>query len=74
MEVGVLWPVRAFDGVSDARGVEVHAEHLGPPVVPGNRVTTLLNGDQAFPAMLEAIRSARHSITLEAYGRSIPEA
>jgi cardiolipin synthase A/B len=40
---------------------------LGPPVVPGNRVTTLLNGDQAFPAMLEAIRSARRSITLEAY-------
>ena len=40
---------------------------LGPPIVPGNRVTTLLNGDQSFPAMLEAIRSARHSITLEAY-------
>ncbi|MBA3893085.1 MAG: cardiolipin synthase B [Gemmatimonadales bacterium] len=43
------------------------AHLLGAPVVPGNRVTTLLNGDQAFPAMLEAIRSAQHSITLEAY-------
>jgi cardiolipin synthase A/B len=40
---------------------------LGSPVVPGNRVTALLNGDQAFPAMLEAIRSAKRSITLEAY-------
>jgi cardiolipin synthase A/B len=40
---------------------------LGTPVVPGNRVTALLNGDQAFPAMLQAIRSARRSITLEAY-------
>lgn len=40
---------------------------LGPPVVPGNRVTALLNGDQAFPAMLEAIRSAKRSINLEAY-------
>jgi cardiolipin synthase A/B len=40
---------------------------LGPPVVPGNRVTTLLNGDQAFPAMLEAIRSAKRTINLEAY-------
>jgi cardiolipin synthase A/B len=40
---------------------------LGPAVVPGNRVTALLNGDQAFPAMLEAIRSAKRSITLEAY-------
>jgi cardiolipin synthase A/B len=40
---------------------------LGPPAVSGNRVTTLLNGDQAFPAMLEAIRSAKHSITFEGY-------
>jgi cardiolipin synthase len=40
---------------------------LGSPVVPGNRVTALLNGDQAFPAMLQAIRSAKRSITLEAY-------
>jgi cardiolipin synthase A/B len=40
---------------------------LGPPVVNGNRVTTLLNGDQAFPAMLDAIRSAKHSINFEGY-------
>jgi cardiolipin synthase len=40
---------------------------LGSPVVPGNRVTALLNGDQSFPAMLEAIRSAKRSINLEAY-------
>jgi cardiolipin synthase len=40
---------------------------LGPPAVNGNRITTLLNGDQAFPAMLDAIRSARHSLTFEGY-------
>ena len=40
---------------------------LGSPVVPGNRVSALQNGDQAFPAMLDAIRSAKRSITLEAY-------
>ena len=40
---------------------------LGPEVVHGNRITTLLNGDQAFPAMLEAIRSAQHSISFEGY-------
>jgi cardiolipin synthase len=51
----------------DPRFQRTMSQLLGPPVVPGNRVTTLLNGDQAFPAMLEAIRSARHSITLEAY-------
>jgi len=40
---------------------------LGPPLVEGNRVTTLLNGDEIFPAMLSAIRSARRSITFETY-------
>jgi cardiolipin synthase len=51
----------------DPRFQRTMSHLLGPPVVPGNRVTTLLNGDQAFPAMLDAIKSARHSITLEAY-------
>jgi cardiolipin synthase len=51
----------------DPRFQRTMSHLLGTPVVPGNRVTTLLNGDQAFPSMLEAIRSARHSITLEAY-------
>ena len=40
---------------------------LGPPPVGGNRVTPLLNGDQAFPAMLAAIRSARRSVNFEGY-------
>ena len=40
---------------------------LGPPLVAGNRVETLLNGDQIFPAMLAAIRGARSTITFETY-------
>ncbi|WP_296926642.1 phosphatidylserine/phosphatidylglycerophosphate/cardiolipin synthase family protein [Polaromonas sp.] len=40
---------------------------LGPAVVGGNRVQELLNGDQIFPAMLSAIRGAKHSITFETY-------
>jgi len=40
---------------------------LGPPLAPGNRVTALLNGDEIFPSMLEAIRSARTSIDFESY-------
>ncbi len=40
---------------------------LGPTVVGGNRVETLLNGDQIFPSMLQAIRSARQTITFETY-------
>jgi cardiolipin synthase len=40
---------------------------LGPAFEPGNRVDTLVNGEQIFPAMLEAIRGARRSITFESY-------
>lgn len=40
---------------------------LGPPILEGNKVEVLLNGDQIFPAMLDAIRSAKKSITFETY-------
>jgi cardiolipin synthase len=40
---------------------------LGPDVLAGNRVTALQNGDEIFPAMLEAIHGARQSITFETY-------
>ncbi|MET0620668.1 MAG: phospholipase D-like domain-containing protein [Thermoanaerobaculia bacterium] len=40
---------------------------LGPPLLPGNSVVELLNGDQIFPSMLEAIRGAKRSITFETY-------
>ena len=37
------------------------------PIVAGNRVQLLLNGDELFPAMLQAIRGARKSITFTQY-------
>ena len=40
---------------------------LGPPLVEGNRIIELVNGDQVFPAMLEAIRGAQKTITLETF-------
>ncbi|HEX5123250.1 MAG TPA: cardiolipin synthase [Rhodanobacteraceae bacterium] len=40
---------------------------LGPPILGGNRVDTLKNGDEIFPAMLDAIRSAKHNIDFETY-------
>jgi cardiolipin synthase A/B len=40
---------------------------LGPNFVPGNSITTLVNGDEIFPAMLRAIRAAKHSINFETY-------
>ena len=38
---------------------------LGPPLLPGNKVTLLENGEQIFPAMLASIRSAERTITFE---------
>jgi cardiolipin synthase len=38
---------------------------FGPPLLKGNKVTALENGDQIFPALLEAIRSAQRTITFE---------
>ena len=40
---------------------------LGPVIVPGNRFEALVNGDEIFPAMLHAIRTARRTISFETY-------
>jgi cardiolipin synthase len=40
---------------------------LGPDMLQGNAITALHNGDEIFPAMLAAIRSAQQSITFETY-------
>ncbi|CAN5141943.1 hypothetical protein BH11PSE14_BH11PSE14_22270 [soil metagenome] len=40
---------------------------LGPAIIPGNRIDHLENGEQIFPAMLEAIRGARETINFETY-------
>ena len=40
---------------------------LGPAIVAGNVFRALQNGDEIFPAMLDAIRDAKTSITFETY-------
>ncbi len=40
---------------------------LGPAILPGNDVRTLVNGDQIFPAMLEAIAGARKTLCFETF-------
>jgi cardiolipin synthase len=37
------------------------------PLLPGNRLVPLENGDQAYPAMLSAITDADHSVHLSTY-------
>jgi cardiolipin synthase len=39
----------------------------GMPLVPGNKVAIFNNGDEFFPAMLDAIESAERSVTMEQY-------
>lgn len=39
----------------------------GMPLVDGNRVDIYQNGDEFYPAMLEAIEAAQHSVTMEQY-------
>jgi cardiolipin synthase len=40
---------------------------LGTEMVPNNRAVLLQNGDEFFPAMLDAIRSARASVNMEMF-------
>lgn len=61
-----------------SRYVPRHAEHLNMlarlvggvvdrPLLPGNRIEPLLNGDEAYPAMLEAIGQARQTVSFMTY-------
>ena len=53
--------------VSDPQFLRSMGVLLGPPLAEGNRVETLLNGDRIFPSMLQAIASARQTISFETY-------
>jgi cardiolipin synthase len=54
-------------GVSDPQFLRSMGTLLGPSIVDGNAVRGLSNGDEIFPAMLDAIRSAERTITFETY-------
>jgi len=53
--------------VEDPQFVRTIGNLMGPPIIPGNSAVTLVNGHQIFPAMLEAIRGARRTITFETF-------
>jgi cardiolipin synthase A/B len=54
-------------GVRDPQFVRSMGSLLGPPIVPGNRVTALCNGAEIFPTMLDAIRGAAKTICFETF-------
>ena len=53
--------------VSDPQFRRAMGSLLGPGVIEGNRVETLLNGDEIFPAMLLDIKGAQKTINFETY-------
>jgi cardiolipin synthase A/B len=62
--------VYALDPDFDAQSAEFRttmAGATGMPLVAGNRIEIYNNGDQFYPAMLEAIEAAHLSITMEQY-------
>ena len=81
--VAVLVTVIALNFVTSESEIETSLEHrygvddaqfqrelgilLGPPIIDGNAVQNFENGVEIFPAMLEAIREARSTITFETY-------
>jgi cardiolipin synthase len=66
-EKQVRRPIDHRYGVDDPQFARSMGVLLGPGLVAGNKVETLLNGDEIFPAMLQAIREAKRTITFETY-------
>lgn len=64
---GIQYQLLPQYGVNDSQFLRSMDELVGPNIVASNRVTSLVNGDQIFPAMLEAIRAAKKTINLESY-------
>src|SRR5688572_7708420 len=60
-------PIQVAYSVADPQFRNALTHLLGPALVDGNSVVELLNGDQIFPAMLDAIRNAQQTITIEQY-------
>ncbi len=66
-EKKVQYAIEAPYGVEDPQFARVMSALLGPPLLPGNQVSELLNGDEIFPAMLAAIRGAERTLTFESF-------
>ncbi len=56
-----------IDPAGSSAFLDTVAGVTGAMFVPGNTVTILNNGDEFFPAMLEAIRGAHDSVCIEQY-------
>lgn len=64
---GLQYKIDHRYSVADTQFQRSMGQLMGPGILPGNKVVTLNNGDEIFPAMLSAIRSAQKTICLETY-------
>lgn len=64
---GIQYRIAHRYSVSDPEFLRSMGSLVEPGILASNQVTTLLNGDQIFPAMLSAVRSAEKTICLETY-------
>src|SRR5688572_20228899 len=64
-EKAIRKQIKAAPAVEDPAFRASIGHLIGAPLLPGNKVTTLINGEQIFPPQLEAIRNAKKTITLE---------
>jgi cardiolipin synthase len=53
--------------LTDASFFPTIEAHTDAPIVSGNRIEILLNGNETFPRMLEEIKKAKHTITFAQY-------
>lgn len=63
----VRFPIEHEQGLSEPQLSRELNVVLGRPILAGNRVDHLCNGDEIFPAMLTAISEARSTINFETY-------
>jgi cardiolipin synthase len=66
-EKHIDYAITAGYGAEDPQFQRTLSSLLGPPLVEGNEVTPLQNGDEIFPAMLRAIRGAERTVTFETF-------
>lgn len=60
-------PLPHVTAIQSAEFRQASGALLTATYVPGNKITTLNNGDQIFPSMLQAIRGAKRSVNFETY-------
>lgn len=64
-EKKITHPIRVDYGVDHPQFGRTVSQLLGPPLVDGNTVDIFENGVEIFPAMIDAIRQAKRSVTFE---------